>query len=153
MKSTESTIKKLLITDIPSLDPVKVFIENIAEGQGQITITCYGQAWTAYWGGMGPQALEEFFCSCNVSYIANKLTDEDPEVVDTEALNEMAEKNGIASYRDDPQNDYELLEKLFGSDMYDWYDSIPKRQNHKYAYVCRIIEAVQSALNEMRDAA
>lgn len=153
MKITKQKITKLLLTELQGLDPVKVFIENTAPGQGQITITCYGKAWTFFWGAMGDMTLEEFFCSANVHYIANKLSEEDPEIVDVDKMREQAARRGIECHRDDPENDYEFLSEMYGPDMMDWHDSMPKTENHKYRYICRIIEAVKQALNEMAVAA
>lgn len=44
MKITQSTIEQMVITDVERLDPVKVMIENIKPGVGNITITCFGKS-------------------------------------------------------------------------------------------------------------
>jgi len=141
-------ITKLRLTNIERLDPIDVYPENFGKGQGQITITCYGKAWTAYWGGMGDQDINEFFCSCDEHYIAKNLSDIKAEVYDIEKIREDAEKKGVECYRDDPWNDYEFLNAMYGGDMMDWHDSLPKESNHEYEYLCRIIKAVQSALKQ-----
>lgn len=153
MNIEKREVTQLVLTNLKALDPVKVFVENIAPGQGQITITCYGQSWTAYWGGMGVESLEEFFTSSNVSYLVNKLSDENPTIVDLDALRDEADAKGIEHYRDDLNNDYEFLTQMYRPDMSEWHDSMPKTQNHKYEYICRIVFAVQSALSEMAVAA
>ena len=57
-----------------------------------------------------------------------------------------AENKNIECYRDDPWNDYDFLNSMYGGDMIDWHDSLPKMPNHEYKYLCRIIKAVQTAL-------
>lgn len=47
-----STVTKLVITGAPSLDPITVFLEDLAPKRGKITVSCWGKSWTAYWGGM-----------------------------------------------------------------------------------------------------
>ena len=53
MKTESMQVIKIILTDLDRLDPVTVIAEDIEQGIGEITITCYGKAWTAYWGGMG----------------------------------------------------------------------------------------------------
>lgn len=74
MKVTKSTIEVLTIQDVPRLDPVRVMIENTAPSQGRITIECYGQAWSAYWGAMGEGCdVSDFVRHAGVDYIVNCL--------------------------------------------------------------------------------
>ena len=44
MDIQQSTVKKLLITGVESLDPVSVFFENYGDGQGKVVIECYGKS-------------------------------------------------------------------------------------------------------------
>lgn len=56
MQIKRSTIEKIRIEDIQDshrLDPVEVIAENIGPGTGKITISCYGQVWTGFWGFWG----------------------------------------------------------------------------------------------------
>ena len=55
------------------LDPVTVFVEQFSECNGRITVQCYAQAWTAYWGNHGNSTVERFIVSCNADYIADNL--------------------------------------------------------------------------------
>lgn len=59
-----------------ALDPIRIITENHGPGRGLITITCAGKAWTSWWGAMGLESVEEFFCSCNTDYLADNLTPE-----------------------------------------------------------------------------
>jgi hypothetical protein len=65
-----STVTKLVITGAPNLDPITVFLEDLAPCKGKITVSCWGKSWTAYWGGMWDGLnIGQFFCELNASYI------------------------------------------------------------------------------------
>lgn len=139
-------VTKLVLSKIDRLDPVTVFAEDICPNQGKITITCYGEAWTAYFGSIGDSGIADFICSCDESYLAGKLSDIESNINDIDAIKKQADEKGIECWRDDPWNDYEFLSEMYGPDMMEWSDSLPKKKNHKYTYLCRIIKAVQDAL-------
>ncbi len=134
---------KMTLTDVPALDPITVFLENFDKGRGQITITCYGKAWTAYWGAMGDRTLSEFFCDCNTDYLANKLSTVDSTITDY---------HKISMDIDGDVNEQRLLmyqneiSEFYGEDWY--YTGLPEITNPDYTYLCRIIEAVQVGFNE-----
>lgn len=70
--------KMLVVTAIElsgmqALDPVNVYWENFESGRGRVTITCYGEAWTAYWGATGKQQLQDFFLSADDEYLSDRL--------------------------------------------------------------------------------
>lgn len=140
-------VNKIVLSKIDRLDPVTVFTEDFTRGQGQITITCYGKAWTAFWGAIGDQTIAEFFCDCDIDYIAEKLSNIDSTVYDIDAIRKDADKKGIDIYRDDPWNDYDFLSLVYGNDPVDWTEGLPKTVNPEYEYLCRIIKAVQLGLN------
>ena len=56
------------------LDPITVFVEQFSKTQSRMTVQCYAQSWTAYWGNHGDCTTEEFFLSCNSDYLADNLT-------------------------------------------------------------------------------
>lgn len=73
-----SSLKTLNIEafEIPaagSLDAIQVFWQDVGPGQGYVTITCWGSAWTCYFGGMSGQTIREFFASCDTGYLTTKL--------------------------------------------------------------------------------
>ena len=146
MKITKSQVTMLKLTDLDSLDPVSVLLEDFGPSRGKITITCFGKAWTAYWGGIGDQTISEFFISCDEHYIAKNLSTIDSEIYDIDAVQADAEKKGIDCYRDDPWYDYGFMNEMYGPDMMDWGSSLPKMKNPEYSYLCRIIKTVQEAL-------
>lgn len=55
------------------LDPVTVFLEDFTPGQGQLTLVCWGRAWTHYWGATGSSSLRAFLLSASTGYLVDKL--------------------------------------------------------------------------------
>ena len=65
-----STVTKMVITGATQLDPITVFLEDLAPCKGKITVSCRGKSWMAYWGGMWDGlSIGQFFCELNTSYI------------------------------------------------------------------------------------
>lgn len=59
-----------MITDAPNLDPINVFLEDLAPCKGKITVSCWDKSWHAYWGGMwGAHTIAQFFCRLDEHYI------------------------------------------------------------------------------------
>lgn len=73
MNITTSKVDSIFIEGMPVLDPVRVYFENYELGQGRITITCYGRAWTCAWFSMGERTIQQFFASCNHDYLLQNL--------------------------------------------------------------------------------
>lgn len=80
MNVSTKQVSMLTITDAPlapnrgKLDPVRVIVENLAPGRGRIFIECFGNVWTAYWGGMGGgSTVEEFVERAPTDYLVDKL--------------------------------------------------------------------------------
>lgn len=100
MKVEQSTVVTMKITDVPALDPITVFLEDIEPRRGRITIRCYDKAWTAYWGGMGDNTVSEFFCSCDEHYLAGNLSvGLRSEITDSDCIQEAAFKEIISMRR------------------------------------------------------
>lgn len=55
------------------LDPVTVYVEEFRPGASRITVQCYAQAWTAYWGSHGQKSVERFVFFCHPEYVADNL--------------------------------------------------------------------------------
>lgn len=117
MKIETKQLKKLTITKAHRLDQVDVILEDIEQNKGKIVITCYGKAWTAYWGGMSDKTVAEFFLSAGTEYIAGCIA---PHVNQETQWNPM-------------ENDCD-------------YEDFEPEPNHEYKYICRIIDAVKEAL-------
>lgn len=61
------------IRGAPQLDPIQVCIQDMGMQRGRITVTCFGSAWTAYWGSMGCETVSEFVTRMDAPYFCNKL--------------------------------------------------------------------------------
>ncbi|WP_025110130.1 hypothetical protein [Pseudomonas sp. H1h] len=175
LKVERSTVTKLVITGAPSLDPITVFLEDLAPCKGKITVSCWGKSWTAYWGGMWDgHTIAQFFCELNTSYIigyfdqslrsrqfsGDALANEAQRLVLKERRqfcygpDEAREMFDAAEdLRDSPSIDHlhgahsELMTKLFGDEW--WHmTSDATEPNPDYAYLERIILAVQQALRQ-----
>jgi hypothetical protein len=142
---TNTTTYKLTCLD--RLDPVTVYTENYEPGKGKITIECYGQTWSSYWGAMSGDTVEEFFCRCDEHYLANKLSAIDSEIADLEALSEaigvtVEDKSAVMW-------DEQVIQAI--RDHYDcepFHADLPRKTNPDYEYLCRIINNVQLGLSE-----
>ena len=60
------------IRNVPALDPVAVYVRDMGMQRGHITVTCFGAAWTAYFGAMGCDSVEEFISKVSGEYLCNK---------------------------------------------------------------------------------
>ncbi len=141
MDIENTQVTKLKLTNLDALDPVSVFTEDFGESQGQITITCYGKAWTSYWGGMGDRSIIEFFCGCDEYYLAKNLSDISSTVIDYDVI---SEKLGFEVERETLAMAHKDMVIHYGED---WCMDLPQTSNSDYEYLCRIIKAVQAALN------
>jgi hypothetical protein len=143
MKVKGTMVIKYSLTELESLDPVFVTLEDPAPGKGKITIECYGKAWTAYFGAIGDQAIHSFINSCDTGYLANKLSDISPRVTDFDAI---SEKLGFCVDRDSLWASSADMSTAYGSD---WYMDLPQTPNPDYEYLERIIKVVKEFVSQM----
>lgn len=54
------------------LDPIHVVLRDCG-GCGQIIVSCYGSAWTHWFGAIGNHSLRDFIAQCEHGYLADKL--------------------------------------------------------------------------------
>lgn len=177
MNIEKSTVTKLVISEIESLDPVTVFLEDFEPGKGKITVSCWGKSWTGYWGAMGKDhTVAQFFCSCSDDYIigcfdsqlrATKFSGDALVKKARKVILEQRRKHdldaGEARELHDEAGDlgqapsidylfgghYDLMERLFGCEW--WHDAgRASEPNPDYQYLCRIIQSVQQALREVK---
>lgn len=66
-------VTRLYIEGAQALDPITVIMEDFQAGVGRISIICWGEVWTSFWGAMSGQSVAEFFMNGNVEYLANRL--------------------------------------------------------------------------------
>lgn len=170
-----STVTKLVITDAPSLDPITVFLEDLAPCKGKITVSCWGKSWTAYWAGMWCGLnIGQFFCELNTSYIigyfdqqmssrqfsaealANKVRREilkmrrssDLDASDARDMYDEAEDIRYLNSIDALGGSHQqLMQLVLGNEW--WHLSADATEpNPDYAYLEQIIHAVQQALSQ-----
>jgi len=174
VKVSQSNIQQLVITEVASLDPVKVMIENIKPGVGNITITCFGKSWTSYWGAMSDRTIQEFFIDCNDSYLINCLSRgirstiegedneaniafvkkeilklrRENEIDQFEAREYWDEADGADDVKDRvcSWHSHSSLRKVFGDEP--WYANWPTVPNPDYEYLERIVQAVREAIKQ-----
>ncbi len=146
MRVRRSSVEKLCITDAPKLDPVNVFLEDFGEGRGKLTVECYGEAWSAYFGSMGC-SLVDFVRSCEPDYIARKFGRTDPYTTDWDKISrDLTKANGeevVVTNEVELAYVHKMTEAAYGPD---WYMDMPQKECPKHAYVCRIVDAVKTAL-------
>jgi len=144
MRIEHSETKTYKLFDVKALDPVTVYVQNYGAGRGGVVIECYGKAWSAYWGGMGDNTLEQFFLSCNNGYIIGKMLEERFET-DFDAINKAFKENGIDN---EVSSDIEValcakdMRECFGDD---WMCDVPQCKSKEFGYLSRIIDAVKEA--------
>jgi hypothetical protein len=66
-------ISTIEVVDAKGLDPIDVYFKDIDLGKGHVTITCYGSAWTSYFGAMGNRTVRQFVVDADVGYLVNKM--------------------------------------------------------------------------------
>ncbi len=66
-------VEAIEILPANGLDRIQAFWVNTAIGQGHVVLTCWGSAWTAYFGGMSGQTIQEFFANADTPYLVTKL--------------------------------------------------------------------------------
>jgi hypothetical protein len=173
MKIESSEVKKIVISDVPHLDPVTVFLEDLEPRKGKATITCYNESWTAYWGGMGNRSISEFILSCDNGYLAKNFGGQiDHNLIDLENMADDARKH-ICKMRREKDLDAEYARELFDkaeqlegiehdSTLFDlhyglmqeiygdeWWYGLPEIPNPKYTYLCRVLNTVKEALRQV----
>lgn len=174
MKVTETKVLSIEITEVERLDPIRVMAENYEPGQGRITITCYGKAWTSAWFAMSGDTVQKFFIRVSNDYLIgcfapmlNSEVDDDNEAnlefvkaeicklrrsdeIDHAKARDMWE---AAEYSSDVKEDCcswtrgSVLNELFGDDPF--YAKWPTVPNQEYQYLERILDAVREALKQM----
>lgn len=66
-------VTRFYIENAQALDPITVIIEDMQVGVGRVTIICWGEVWTSFWGGMNGDSVAVFLLRCNRDYIAENL--------------------------------------------------------------------------------
>ena len=170
MKIETSTVTKLLISGIPRLDPISLFLEDFGPGRGKVTISVFGDSWSAGWGAMGEEFdIRRFLVACNEDYLIRKLSCGIERTIDDyeglveaakQSIRDLRWEDSITKerarrlYQDaDQLRDCDCRERLgehddilsscFGDE---WYDCLPQKPNPKYEYLKKIVLTIQEAL-------
>jgi len=165
MHIEKSTVNKLTISQ-NGLDTLHVYIEDYELGKGQITITCYGEAWSNYWGAMSDRTMSQFFSQASTEYLATKMTRvqrriNDYDGIKTVLFKEICERRKNSEFTEEDARELwnevdcsEFDERLIEEDLIrdilgdDWYEYLPTKTNPDYEYLCKIIEVVKIALKQ-----
>lgn len=169
MKITDYLIRQLEIAEVPGLDSIRVSLQDISPGKGRVTIECYGQAWSTYWGAMGENnTISSFFASVSDDYIVDRMVNIDHRVLDPEKLQETVLKTIIkdrrdgelsaseARYRWDRVDELDEVKEIKDLHLFndlvfdlmgdDWWNKLPMKPNPDYLYLKKIVGVVQEAL-------
>jgi hypothetical protein len=73
MTTTQIPVEAIQITGVHGLDTIHVYWQNVEHGKGYVTITCFGAAWTAYFGSMNGKTIQQFFADVGVEYLVGKM--------------------------------------------------------------------------------
>jgi len=169
MKWNESTVTKLLISEVKSLDDITVYLENYTVGRGKITIEICGDSYSSFWGAMGGRTIEQFVLDCDNHYLSKNLVslsalsspNYDGFVKNVrKQLIENRRRYGESkkltrklwdltkqiepceSYFHDRSN-HSLLHDVAGDD---WWYLIDDVDSDLYVYLCRILDALKACL-------
>ena len=74
MSPSKNGVSAIEIVGAKGLDPIIVYFFDVSPRIGHVTITCYGSAWTSYFGAMGSRTISQFVHDADVDYLVNKLT-------------------------------------------------------------------------------
>ncbi|MFG6111162.1 hypothetical protein [Stenotrophomonas nematodicola] len=66
-------VREIRIPARNKLDPISVFVQDQGAGRGRIVVTCYGNAWQAFWGAMGDRTVMQFVAKCDADYVAGNM--------------------------------------------------------------------------------
>ncbi|MDX5584115.1 MAG: hypothetical protein QNK20_04180, partial [Aureibaculum sp.] len=151
MNTEKRETETYILTNIDGLDPVTIYVTNYKIGQGKIVIECFGDVWSYFWGGLGNKSLQEFFVSCDNSYILNKLLKKTTQT-DFEEINNLADKRGFPEICVSSDVDVAMqagdMDKCFGDE---WYMELPTCETTEYWHLSRIVDAIKDSFKREGD--
>lgn len=165
MEIKKSTITKIETTGPGLCGPVTILLDSVGHGAGRVTLESMGASWAAYWGNIGSRPLAEFFCDCDIPYLAGKFDRAYPTVYDAESFkNTVAAKmteiyNGSdcpwdynqilaevdLAHFERPEDNATLWARILGDE---WDALLPVKANPKYERLCEVIHIAQKAVAE-----
>lgn len=147
MRVSKSNTETYVITEVPGLDPITVFISNHRRGSGRMVVEHFGDAWAHYWIAMGDRTVQQFVAGAGLDYLLRKLCRETKQT-DFDAINRIAQEKGIEL---DVTTDVEVafaaedMELIFGED---WYLDMPRRHSNEYLELRKVLTIVRAAFDE-----
>ena len=164
MKVNFSKARKMTIQDVPGLDPITVFLEDFAPGQGQITIVCWGEAWTHYWGAMGEKNdLMKFVSKCDNGYLMLKFMDrQDLSEFDLEGTQKFAKQQILEERRQgyigkrQARIKWNLINECDNQQSEDWHgvfgenywENFQTRPTHNAVWLDKILTVVKDVFKQ-----
>lgn len=74
MRTEPAKVECFTILQSPDIcDPILVVMQDFGGGMARMIVECYGVAWSGYWGAMGDRSLREFFVSCDLDYLSDRM--------------------------------------------------------------------------------
>ncbi|MCQ6255337.1 hypothetical protein [Pseudomonas sp. Q11] len=130
LKVERSTVTKLVITGAKALDPITVFLEDLAPRKGKITVSCRDKSWHAYWGGMWDgHTLAQFFCQLDEHYIIGYFSPSMGAMrFSNDTLMKLARK-AVVDRRRMRKSYWEFSDILDNEDARDLFDQIEDLRN------------------------
>lgn len=168
MKIAKNTVDRIMVTEVPNMDPIAVYLEDHGGGKGKVTITSYGKAWTAYWGAMGCR-IREFILSADNGYLIGKLDSSIARMVmayDQAAIHArkkiVEQRRGRAITKRLARGYWEHTEAMEDVCCKDgihehvgylqeiagpfWYEDFPQEESSEYHHLNKIIATVKDAI-------
>lgn len=70
---SDKKLSHIEVRGVSGLDEIDVYFLDVRPGAGHVTITCFGSAWTAYFGAMAGKTIAQFVARVEVDYLVTKL--------------------------------------------------------------------------------
>jgi len=109
----------LIAPDIPGLDNIQVFFVDFCTGNGQVVLSSYGRAWSAYFNAIGDKTIKQFFLEASAEYLTGKLArmnSNKAETVNLRRLVETAKETIVTAEASDLLADNPfLVDSIYGS--------------------------------------
>lgn len=131
MDIKKSEVSKITVSDLDSLDPVTILLDESSSKSGSITIEWYGHTWSSYWDSINTPSLMDFILTCDNEYLANCLWDESKDQMEFDVVKfERQVKSMILDSRREQMLDKDFARELF--DIENWSTYSPKHVYDKW---------------------
>lgn len=174
MKVETTQIRKIEITEVDGMDPISVYLEDLAPGKGKATITTPSRSWSYEWWAIGnDNDIRKFLIGCDEVYLGTKMYDGERWVTDFDAIPQFIRERAIETRRDgyvtreEARTVYDFASEVerIGPDEHAWFLAytpkevlevwpdiafeLPTRKSDRLEYFHKIILTVQEALRAL----